>query len=349
MIQIKELSKVYNSEEGQVVALKNVNLEIEAGQIFGIIGPSGAGKSSFIRCLNLLEEPTEGQVIVDGQDLTTLNTKKLRKARKKIGMIFQNFNLLQSRTVADNVAFPLELAGVDKEQIKVKVDELLELVGLADKTNNYPAQLSGGQQQRVGIARALANDPKLLLCDEATSSLDPQTTDSILDLLKDINQQLGITVVLITHEMEVIKQICDKVAVLEKGSIIEEGETIQVFTNPQHDTTKRFVQSVINADIPEEFYERKSVIEPEAGKLIKVSFVGKSVKEPIISNVIKECDVDANILYGNIDKIQDTSFGILLIEITGNNFSVKQAVNYLEEQNLKIEVIRNDRAVRTVS
>ncbi|KXS44128.1 MAG: D-methionine transport system ATP-binding protein [Candidatus Frackibacter sp. T328-2] len=349
MIQIKELSKVYNSEEGQVVALKNVNLEIEAGQIFGIIGPSGAGKSSFIRCLNLLEEPTEGQVIVAGQDLTTLNTKKLRKARKKIGMIFQNFNLLQSRTVADNVAFPLELAGVDKEQIKVKVDELLELVGLADKTNNYPAQLSGGQQQRVGIARALANDPKLLLCDEATSSLDPQTTDSILDLLKDINQQLGITVVLITHEMEVIKQICDKVAVLERGSIIEEGETIQVFTNPQHDTTKRFVQSVINADIPEEFYERKSVIEPEAGKLIKVSFVGKSVKEPIISNVIKECDVDANILYGNIDKIQDTSFGILLIEITGNNFSVKQAVNYLEEQNLKIEVIRNDRAVRTVS
>jgi len=264
-------------------------------------------------------------------------------------MIFQNFNLLQSRTVADNVAFPLELAGVDKEQIRVKVDELLELVGLADKTNNYPAQLSGGQQQRVGIARALANDPKLLLCDEATSSLDPQTTDSILDLLKDINHQLGITVVLITHEMEVIKQICDKVAVLEKGSIIEEGETIQVFTNPQHDTTKRFVQSVINADIPEEFYERKSVIEPETGKLIKVSFVGKSVKEPIISNVIKECDVDANILYGNIDKIQETSFGILLIEITGNNFSVKQAVNYLEEQNLKIEVIRNDRDVRTVS
>ncbi|SJZ34041.1 methionine ABC transporter ATP-binding protein [Selenihalanaerobacter shriftii] len=349
MIKIKGLSKVYSSEEGQVVALKNVNFEIKSGDIFGIIGPSGAGKSSFIRCLNLLEEPTEGQVIVNGQDLTKLNTKELRQARKKIGMIFQGFNLLQSRTVADNVAFPLELAGVSKSDIKNKVNELLDLVGLADKANNYPAQLSGGQQQRVGVARALANEPKLLLCDEATSSLDPETTDSILDLLKDINEKLGITIVLITHEMEVIKQICDRVAVLEKGYIIEEGETIQVFTDPKHETTKRFVQSVINADIPEEFYQRSSVLESKSGKLIKVSFVGEVVKEPTFSTIIKEFDIDANILYGNIDKIQETSFGILLIELTGNNFQIKQAVNYLHEEGLQVEVVRSDESVRAIS
>jgi D-methionine transport system ATP-binding protein len=263
-------------------------------------------------------------------------------------MIFQNFNLLQSRTVADNVAFPLELSGVNKSEMNEKVSELLELVGLSDKTNNYPAQLSGGQQQRVGIARALANDPKLLLCDEATSSLDPQTTDSILDLLKDINKKLGITVVLITHEMEVIKKICDKVAVLSKGSIIEEGETIEIFTNPRKEITRRFVQNVINADIPEEFYQRSSALENESGKLIKVSFIGEAVRNPIISRVIKEFDIDANILYGNIDKIQERSFGILLIELTGNNLQVKQAINYLNQEKLEVEVIRSDRTVRTV-
>ncbi|ADL13557.1 methionine ABC transporter ATP-binding protein [Acetohalobium arabaticum] len=349
MIEIKGLTKVYDSEEGEVVALKDINLEIDRDDIFGIIGPSGAGKSTFIRCLNLLEEPTEGRMIIDGEDLTELNTGQLRQARKKIGMIFQNFNLLQSRTVADNVAFPLELADINKSEIDKKVTELLELVGLADKANNYPAQLSGGQQQRVGIARALANDPKLLLCDEATSSLDPETTDAILDLIKDINQQLGITVVLITHEMEVIKKICNKVAVLESGSIVEQGETMQIFINPEHKTTKRFVENIVNADIPEEFYQRSSVLEADADRLIKVSFIGESVGQPIISKVIKEFGVDANILYGNIDKIQEVHFGILLIELTGNDFQVKQTIDYLQQQDLQIEVIENEHSVKTVS
>ncbi|MBM7624528.1 methionine ABC transporter ATP-binding protein [Sporohalobacter salinus] len=349
MIEINGLSKVYDTEEGQVVALKDINLEVDRGDIFGIIGPSGAGKSTFIRCLNLLEEPTEGEIIIDEENLTELNTNQLRQSRKKIGMIFQNFNLLQSRTVADNVAFSLELAGADKNKIEKKVTELLELVGLDDKANNYPSQLSGGQQQRVGIARALANDPKLLLCDEATSSLDPETTDSILDLLKDINQQLGITIVLITHEMEVIKKICNRVAVLESGSIVEQGETMQIFINPKHKTTKRFVENVVNADIPEEFYKRSSVLESDTDRLVKISFIGESVGNPIISQVIKEFGIDANILYGNIDKIQGTSFGILLIELTGNNFQVKQAISYLEKKDLQIEVIGDERSVKTVS
>ncbi|MGM0502376.1 MAG: methionine ABC transporter ATP-binding protein [Bacillota bacterium] len=346
MIEIRNLKKIYSSEEKEVVALSGVDLTIEPGEIFGIIGPSGAGKSSFVRCLNLLEEPTAGQIIVDGQDLTSLSTKELRDARKELGMIFQNFNLLNSRTVAANVAFPLEIADKDKEEIKSKVKELLELVGLADKANVYPSQLSGGQQQRVGIARALANDPKVLLCDEATSSLDPETTHSILDLLKDINNKLGITIVLITHEMGVIKEICTKVAVLEGGDIVEVGEVIDIFTKPEKEVTKKFVQRIINANVPEELLSRVTVANPEHGRLIKVCFVGDSASEPLVSDLVHKYQIDANILYGNIDKIQEIPFGTLMIELTGDLEQIETAINYLQNRdNVRIEVITDEESV----
>lgn len=246
MIKISNLSKEYNTPYGKVSALKNINLEVEKGDIFGIIGFSGAGKSTLIRCINRLEEPDSGEIVVDGVDLTKLNKKSLNKARKKIGMIFQQFNLLDSRTVYQNIAFPLELEGINKKEIKQRVEEILELVDLSDKRNAYPSQLSGGQKQRVGIARALANKPDILLSDEATSALDPLTTFSILELLKDINQKLNITIVLITHELEVIKYICKNTAVIEKGEITEQGETEELFDNPKSETLRRFLDILSN-------------------------------------------------------------------------------------------------------
>ncbi|GAB6099991.1 methionine ABC transporter ATP-binding protein [Halanaerocella petrolearia] len=340
MIEIKDLTKTYQSEEGPVTALEGIDLEIDEGEIFGIIGPSGAGKSTFIRCLNLLERPTKGQIIIDGKDLTQLSTSQLRAARKDIGMIFQNFNLLQSRTVAENVAFSLELAGKKKAEIEPKVDKLLRLVDLEDKADNYPSQLSGGQQQRVGIARALANDPKVLLCDEATSSLDPETTHSILELLKDINQQLGITVVLITHEMEVIKEICTQVAVIAEGGIAEQGDVLDIFTAPKQPVTKKFLQRVINANVPSELLSRVTVNNPDQGRLIKLSFTGDSAGEPIVSDFIHTHQVEANILYGNIDKIQGTSFGTLVIELTGERDNIESSIKDLKNNSgVRIEVI----------
>lgn len=250
MITFENITKTYGGKT-HVQALKGISLTIHDGEIFGIIGKSGAGKSTLVRCINMLEKPTTGKVIIDDKELTAMSDSQLRAERKNIGMIFQHFNLLSSRTVFDNIAFPLELAGASKEVIRSKVDSLLELVGLTDRQFNYPSQLSGGQKQRVGIARALASDPKILLCDEATSALDPQTTKSILELLKDINKRLGITIVIITHEMAVIKEICDRVAVIEGGVIKEQGRVIDVFTNPQSETMKEFVKSVINMELPE--------------------------------------------------------------------------------------------------
>ncbi len=349
MIKIRNLQKKYCSQSGPVSALKEINLKIGEGEIFGIIGPSGAGKSTFVRCLNLLEKPTSGEVIVAGQDLTKLSKNRLREARKEIGMIFQNFNLLNSRTIAENVAFPLEIADEDKKKIKDKVRELLKLVGLADKADNYPAQLSGGQQQRVGIARALANDPQVLLCDEATSSLDPETTHSILELLKKINNKLGITIVLITHEMEAIKEICTKVAVLEAGQIIEEGDIIDIFTSPKAEVTKRFVQGIINANVPKELLSRVTVVNPKKGRLIKISFIGDSAGKPIVSNLVHKYNVNANILYGNIDKIQNTSFGTLIIELTGDLDQIKRAMKYLSEDlEVKMEVIEDEESITDI-
>lgn len=341
MITLTGITKVYPGQNGPVHALNGIDLEVQAGEIFGIIGKSGAGKSTLIRCINMLERPTTGQVVVDGQDMTTLSEKQLRQARKRIGMIFQHFNLLSSRTVYGNVAFPLELAGLNKQAIAERVRPLLELVGLSEHAGKYPAQLSGGQKQRVGIARALANKPRLLLCDEATSALDPQTTKAILQLLKDINRKFHLTIVLITHEMQVIKEICDRVAVIENGRIIEQGSIVDIFTRPQTTTTREFIKNVLNQDLPPLFdTSRLSPTPVDGGNvLVRLSFVGSSATEPVIAGMIRRCNVDASILYGNIDHIQDTLYGTLTLELAGDEAAIAAALKYLQAHELGFEVI----------
>lgn len=351
MIELTGLEKTYQSQTHAVHALRGVILSVKPGEIYGIIGKSGAGKSTLIRCINRLEDPTAGTIVVDGQDLTHLNEKELREARKKIGMIFQHFNLLSSRTVFDNVAFPLELAGIPADEIKKQVNYLLEMVGLSDKSDQYPAQLSGGQKQRVGIARALANQPKVLLCDEATSALDPQTTKSILELLKSINQKLNLTIVLITHEMNVIKEICDKAAVIENGLIIEQGAVLDIFTQPQHPTTREFISAVINHDLPDILQDVEFTAQPSPGSnlVLRISFIGNIAGEPVISGMIRRFSIDVSILYANMDHIRQTPYGTLLIELSGPQSSLTDALAYLDAQKLGIEVIgyvaRHDAAV----
>ncbi|MDI3534586.1 MAG: D-methionine transport system ATP-binding protein [Thermosediminibacterales bacterium] len=336
MITIKNLNKVYITPNGgKITALKNINLNIEKGDIFGIVGLSGAGKSTLIRCINRLEEPTTGKVIIDGVDITNLNIRELRNARKKIGMIFQHFNLLNSRNVEDNVAFPLEIVGMPKTEIKKRVSKLLNLVGLEDRAKHYPSELSGGQKQRVGIARALANDPKLLLCDEATSALDPQTTKSILALLKQINKTLGITIILITHEMSVIKEICNRVAVIERGEIIEQGTVFDVFSQPKTLTAKAFLNRSAY-ELPDDI----NVNQTANRRLIRIFFPRDSARKPIISRMIRMFEVDVNILAGAIDKIQDQTFGTLTVEITGSKKQVSGAINFLYNENLEVEEVR---------
>jgi len=341
MIEIRNLQKVFRTGVQEVYALKDINLTIQAGEIFGIIGPSGAGKSTLVRCINMLERPSAGTVLVDGHDITKMNDNELRNMRRKIGMIFQHFNLLSSRTVFDNIAFPLEIAGVPKRQIKDKVAQLLELVGLQDRAQNYPAQLSGGQKQRVGIARALANDPKILLCDEATSALDPQTTKSILELLADINQKLGITMVVITHEMHVIKEICDRVAVISHGEIIEMGDVASVFTRPQTTLTREFVKTALNEDVAEKLVQDWLATANgfNEGPLIRIHFLGNIVGEPVISSLVRKFNVNANIIYAKIDKIKAIPFGTLILELTGNLANINAALQFLREQDLDVEVI----------
>ncbi len=347
MITITNVSKTYQSKNGQINALKGVDLKVDKGQIFGIIGQSGAGKSTLIRCINMLEVPTKGNIIVDNQDMTTLKAKDLRRARQKIGMIFQHFNLLTSRTIFDNIAYPLEIQGVDTQTIKQKVLPLLELVGLSDRANYYPSQLSGGQKQRVGIARALASDPKVLLCDEATSALDPQTTASILQLLKDINQKFGLTIVLITHEMNVIKQICDKVAVIEDGLIVEQGDVLEIFTNPKTKTAHEFISTITNHDLPANLsskllpYDKNSLAD---NLIVRLSFIGDSATQPVISSAIKLFNVDVSIIYGNIDTIKNTPYGTLIAEITGDAGKIQEAIAHLIEQQLQVEVLGYVRA-----
>lgn len=341
MIELQHIDKVYHTASGDLHALKDINLTINEGEIFGIIGLSGAGKSTLVRCINMLEKPTSGKVMVDGQEMTALGEEQLRKARQNIGMIFQHFNLLSSRTVFGNIAFPLEIQGMDKAAIQKKVEPLLDLVGLKDRADYYPSQLSGGQKQRVGIARALASDPKVLLCDEATSALDPQTTESILNLLRDINKRLHITIVMITHQMNVVKEICDWVAVIENGEIIEQGSMVDIFTNPQKATTKEFVASIQHNDLPD--FVRKLDIHKDykAGDkaLVSLSFIGDSAGEPIVSVLIKEYDTNVNILTANIETLQDTPFGTLLIEVEGDEDHLKKALDYLHERKVKDEVI----------
>ena len=341
MIDLSHIEKIYDSPSGPVRAIKDISLHINRGEIYGIIGLSGAGKSTLVRCINLLERPTSGKVTVDGQDITAMSESQLRQARKSIGMIFQHFNLLSSATVYENVAFPLRLVNTPKEKIDSKVTELLELVGLADKANQYPSQLSGGQKQRVGIARALASEPKILLCDEATSALDPQTTKAILQLIRDINAKLKLTVVVITHEMQVIKDICDKVAVIDKGVIAEKGNVLDVFTNPQQPITKEFISVLLSNDLPVGFREREVHQEQFSGSilLIRITFIGESANEPVISRLIKNFDLNVGILFGSLDDIKGVPFGRLIISLDGRQLEIQEALEYVQKQNLKVEVI----------
>ncbi|MDR1920887.1 MAG: methionine ABC transporter ATP-binding protein [Candidatus Adiutrix sp.] len=334
MIEIQGLTKTYLSGGRIVQALRGVDLTVEAGECFGVIGRSGAGKSTLIRCLNRLERPTSGTVRLDGRDLTRLDEAGLRLARRETGMIFQHFNLLSSRTVSGNIAFPMEIAGRPAGKIAPRVRELLALVGLEDKAEVYPAQLSGGQKQRVGIARALANSPKVLLCDEATSALDPQTTKSILGLINDVKNRLGLTVVLITHEMKVITEICDRVAVMEDGLIIESGPVFEVFTRPRQPTSKRFVEEVISRPDSHgiEGYKPK-------GALVRVFFLGPHAVDPVIAGLSRLFDVEPNILQGHIDHIQGAPFGIMLLDLTGPEEERQKALAHLAALELQVEVL----------
>lgn len=342
MIKLSHIEKTYNSPSGPVTALKGIDLTIERGDIYGIIGLSGAGKSTLVRCINMLERPTAGTVIVDGKDLTKLNDHDLREARKDIGMIFQHFNLLSSATVYDNVAFPLKLSGVTNDKIKAKVSSLLKLVGLENKAHQYPSQLSGGQKQRVGIARALASEPKVLLCDEATSALDPQTTKAILELIKDINKKLQLTVVVITHEMQVIKDICDKVAVIDKGVIAEQGSVLDVFTNPQQPITKEFISVLLSNELPAAFRGEKITSEPVPGAclLLRLTFIGESADNPVIAGMIRKFPaVETTLLFGNLDQIKATPFGRMIVGISGAPDQIQAVLEYLKQQDLHEEVI----------
>ncbi len=336
MIILDQVKKVFQTSSGQVTAVDSVNLEIKKGEIFGIIGYSGAGKSTLIRLLNLLERPTDGTVTIDGKDLTKVSAKELRLARQQIGMVFQHFNLLWSRTVYENIAFSLEIAGVKKNEIKPRVLELIQLVGLSGKENNYPSQLSGGQKQRVGIARALANNPKVLLCDEATSALDPQTTDEILDLLVTINRKYNLTIVLITHEMHVIQKICHHVAIMENGRIVEQGDVLTVFRTPSHSVTKRFVKQVVNEDESLNTLDTLSKQFPD-GKIVLLKYFQGNAEKPFITNVIRKYDVDINIIHGKVVQTQDGGYGSLYVQLTGND--INSALNYLKEAGVEIEVM----------
>nr|WP_106780667.1 methionine ABC transporter ATP-binding protein [Lysinibacillus timonensis] len=341
MIELKNISKLYKTKNGEITAVKDVNLSIDKGEIFGVIGYSGAGKSTLIRLLNGLEKPTSGSVLVNGQEVSSISGNQLRSARQKISMIFQHFNLLWSRTVEENIAFPLEIAKVPKEERKQRVKELIELVGLKGREKSYPSQLSGGQKQRVGIARALANNPEVLLCDEATSALDPETTDQILDLLLDINKRLGLTIVLITHEMHVIRKICNRVAVMEAGQVVEKGDVLQVFQNPQAAITKNFVLQVSGSKESKDSIEQMLKNYP-TGKIVKLSFVGTKTEQPIIAHLIKEYNVNVNIVHGNISQTASGPHGTLIVQIDGESSSVAKALNHLDTLEIQTEVIEND-------
>ena len=345
MIELTHISKDFASGGRTVHAVQDVSLSIGKGEIFGIIGFSGAGKSTLVRCINLLERPTSGSVTVDGKEMTALSARELRQARKKIGMIFQHFNLMPSRTVFGNVAYPLRGSGLSREQIADKVHRLLELVGIGDKAEAYPKQLSGGQKQRVAIARALANDPNVLLCDEATSALDPQTTKAILRLLKNLNEKLGITVVIITHEMAVVKEICDRVAVMEHGRVVEQGEVFNVFADPRQEITRSFIHTTSNLRKIEELIEEDSpVVQLKPGELIvRLSYIQRNVSEPLISTVSRKFDIMLNIIFSDIAIVQNAPIGGTVAIISGERAQITQAIAYLIEKNVGVEVIRDAR------
>ncbi|MFB4160071.1 methionine ABC transporter ATP-binding protein [Geomicrobium sp. JSM 1781026] len=339
MIQMNNVSKSFVTKEAHIHAVKDVNLTIESGEIFGIIGYSGAGKSTLIRLLNLLEAPSSGTVKIADYDMLNLKGRALRKARQEISMIFQHFNLLWSRTVRENIAYPLEIAGVPKKKRNERVDELISLVGLDGRGGAYPSQLSGGQKQRVGIARALANDPKVLLCDEATSALDPKTTSSILELLYEINQKLGLTIVLITHEMHVIHKICGRVAVMEDGEVVEQGAVLDVFKHPKKEITQAFVKQITETDGSLEVIEDQ--LHDEKGTVVKLTFVGDETEKPVVSDLIRNVNVDVNILQGNIARTKDGSYGSLFISLEGTSDAVTEALAYIEKHHVQAEVMND--------
>ncbi|MDV2468757.1 methionine ABC transporter ATP-binding protein [Acinetobacter chinensis] len=335
MIEFKDISKHYELKGQTLRALDNINLTIPAGSIFGIIGYSGAGKSTLIRLINLLERPNSGQVIINQQDFTALNARSLRQERAGIGMIFQHFNLLQTKTVAANIEMPLKLLGVAKAEREKRLDELLEFIDLKHKKDAYPDELSGGQKQRVGIARALANHPKILLCDEATSALDPQTTKSVLELLKKINKEQGITIVMVTHEMDVIESVCDYVAVMEQGKVIETGTTLDIFSQPQHPTTKNFIQTVLQQQLPISILNN---LENQNHKSIySLQFLGTSAQETVVQAAIKQFDISLNILFANMTEINGSVIGQMFIQLLGDPEIIKQTIAFFEQNGVKVE------------
>ena len=347
MIDIRALSLIYPGPQGPVKALRGIDLHIQPGEVFGIIGKSGAGKSSLVRTINLLNRPTSGAVIVNGRDVMQLGDAALRAARREIGMVFQHFNLLSSRTVFDNAALPLELAGMDKGAIRQRVEPLLELVGLSALAQRYPAQISGGQKQRVGIARALASQPKVLLSDEATSALDPETTRSILALLRKINREMGLTVVLITHQMQVIKEVADRVAVIDGGRIVEIGPVLEVFTRPQQAVTKSLVDEIVPQELPASVLQRVQALSAQldgkgdganglSGQLLRLSYAGESAYQPILSHLIRELGLDLSILHGQIDEIQGQTFGSLAVFASGGAAQMHSAVAYLRSHGVQV-------------
>lgn len=340
MIELNQIVKRYKTKKQEVLAVDHVDLNIETGSIFGVIGFSGAGKSTLVRLLNNLEQPTSGDVIIDGDNMGQLSKSALRQKRQKVSMIFQHFNLLWSRTVLNNITFPLEIAGVSRQQAKKRAQELIELVGLQGRENAYPAQLSGGQKQRVGIARALANEPTVLLCDEATSALDPQTTDEILDLLLKVKEQSNITIVIITHEMHVIRRICDEVAVMESGRVIEQGTVNDVFEHPEHQVTKRFVKDDLNDDFDESI-DDLGALQP-GDYIVRLNFVGNNTTEPIVSYITKTHNIDVNILEANIKNSKNGSIGFLVLHLP--NVGTDQFDSFkenLELQQVSVEVLRH--------
>ncbi|EMC0406397.1 methionine ABC transporter ATP-binding protein MetN [Vibrio fluvialis] len=340
MIEISHVNKVFYQGNKEIHALKDINLNIPQGTIFGVIGSSGAGKSTLIRCVNILETPTSGSVIVDGVDLTKLNSKQLSETRRNIGMIFQHFNLLSSRTVFENIALPLELSGKDDQHIERKVSELLTLVGLADKRDSYPSNLSGGQKQRVAIARALASDPKVLLCDEATSALDPATTQSILELLKEINRKLNITMLLITHEMDVVKSICHEVAIIGGGELVEKGSVGDIFAHPKTELAHQFIRSTLDLSIPDDYQARLNAERVEGSyPLVRLEFTGSTVDAPLMSQIARKFNIDVSILSSDLDYAGGVKFGMMVAEIYGNEQDDIAAMQYLRDHNVKVEVL----------
>ncbi|RAU20544.1 methionine ABC transporter ATP-binding protein [Paramagnetospirillum kuznetsovii] len=350
MISIQNLRKLFPGPDGPVTVLNGISLEIAQGETFGIIGRSGAGKSTLVRCVNMLERPTTGNIRVAAREMTTLNGAALGEARRGIGMIFQHFNLLSSRTAAQNIALPLELIGHPRGEIARRVDEMLALVGLSERRDAYPAQLSGGQKQRVGIARALATKPSVLLCDEATSALDPETTKQILALLKEINRSLGLTIMLITHEMEVVREVADRVAVLDHGEVVESGRVFDVFTDPRHPVSRSFVGEVLNRELPEALASRMHQSPSSAEHLVfRIIFTGPSANQPIVSEMVRRFGLSFNILQGHVDYIQGSPYGTLTVEASGTEQAKQSALDFLRLNNLKVEILgrvpATDRAV----